>query len=120
LVPIVSSVTLFWLPVLGISLKKGRQVVATAADGAAHPAPGMHERHYAPKTPLVMIKAGEPQPAGRVAWVPCIGAPSDYAAQLYATLRALDDQGFDAIAVERPPDSPEWAAVLDRLRRAAT
>ena len=33
---------------------------------------------------------------------------------------ALDTEGFDWIAVEPPPDTPEWAGVLDRLRRAAT
>jgi len=42
-----------------------------------------------------------------------------YAAALYETLHRLDRQGFDWIAVERPPDTPEWAGVLDRLQRAA-
>ena len=46
--------------------------------------------------------------------------PRGYAAVLYATLHSLDRQGFDWIAVEPPPDAPEWAGVLDRLRRAAT
>ena len=45
--------------------------------------------------------------------------PRGYAAVLYATLHSLDRQGFDWIAVEPPPDTPEWAGVLDRLRRAA-
>ena len=35
------------------------------------------------------------------------------------TLHRLDGEGLDWIAVERPPDTPEWAGVLDRLRRAA-
>ena len=30
-----------------------------------------------------------------------------------------DDQGYDAIVVELPPDTPEWAAVRDRLTRAS-
>ncbi len=38
---------------------------------------------------------------------------------LYETLHRLDAQHPDWIAVERPPDTPEWAGVLDRLRRAA-
>ena len=45
--------------------------------------------------------------------------PDTYAAALYATLHALDGEGWDWIAVERPPDEPRWAAVRDRLMRAA-
>jgi L-threonylcarbamoyladenylate synthase len=47
------------------------------------------------------------------------GAAS-YAAALYAVLHELDSEGWDWIAVERPPATPEWAAVNDRLRRAAS
>jgi L-threonylcarbamoyladenylate synthase len=42
-----------------------------------------------------------------------------YAAALYETLHRLDREGLDWIAVERPPEGPEWAAILDRLERAA-
>jgi L-threonylcarbamoyladenylate synthase len=35
-------------------------------------------------------------------------------------LRELDGARCDAILIESPPDAPEWAAVLDRLRRAAS
>ena len=45
--------------------------------------------------------------------------PREYAAVLYETLHRLDAQRLDWIAVERPPETPEWAGVLDRLRRAA-
>ncbi len=45
--------------------------------------------------------------------------PSRYAAGLYAALHDLDDAGVDVIVVERPPDRPEWQAVLDRLARGA-
>jgi len=38
---------------------------------------------------------------------------------LYETLHRLDGEGVGGIAVERPPDTAEWAGVLDRLRRAA-
>jgi L-threonylcarbamoyladenylate synthase len=62
-------------------------------------------------------------PAGNGAWLR-IGRemPADarkYAAALYETLHRLDERRLDWIAVERPPDTPEWAGVLDRLRRAA-
>ena len=42
-----------------------------------------------------------------------------YATILYETLHRLDDRSFDWIAVEQPPEWPEWAGVLDRLRRAS-
>jgi len=45
-------------------------------------------------------------------------SPDGYAAALYSTLHDLDCESWDWIAVERPPDAPEWAAILDRLRRA--
>ena len=45
--------------------------------------------------------------------------PLAYAAVLYGALHNLDAQALDWIAVEQPPDGPEWAGVLDRLRRAA-
>jgi L-threonylcarbamoyladenylate synthase len=99
--------------------------VGMAADPAegAHDAPGMHPRHYRPATPLYLLGPGEAPPAGSGAWLR-IGRemstePREYAAALYETLHRLDARRPDWIAVERPPDTPEWAGVLDRLRRAA-
>jgi len=45
--------------------------------------------------------------------------PASYAHSLYANLRRLDATGADLILIETPPDTPGWAGVLDRLRRAA-
>lgn len=45
---------------------------------------------------------------------------AEFAARLYGTLHELDHRDIDWIAVERPPNDPEWEAVSDRLRRAAT
>ena len=92
---------------------------ATPAQGA-HAAPGMHARHYRPATPLyldtvpregkgIVLRMGKEMPAD----------PKSYAAALYETLHRLDAQSLDWIAVEPPPDTPEWAGILDRLRRAA-
>lgn len=98
--------------------------------------------HYAPSTPLQLVPAvhvaeyaatlaGEgsrvavlartcPDPHdARLLWH-C--APEDgagYAHDLYASLRALDVQGADFILVEALPDTSEWQAIVDRLRRAA-
>ena len=43
-----------------------------------------------------------------------------YAAALYAALQEADAGGWDWIAVEEPPQAPEWAAILDRLHRACS
>ena len=92
-------------------------VAGTPAGDASHASPGMHLRHYRPRTPLYLGKAPE---AGRGTWLRIGGASaSAFAATLYDTLHRLDQEGWDWIAVEQPPDTPEWAGVLDRLRRAA-
>jgi L-threonylcarbamoyladenylate synthase len=100
--------------------------VGMAADPAEgpHDAPGMHPRHYRPATPLYLLTPADAPPAGNGAWLR-VGRempadPREYAAALYETLHRLDERRLDWIAVERPPDTPEWAGVLDRLRRAAT
>ena len=54
-----------------------------------------------------------------VTWVAAPREAGGYAHALYANLRALDDAGCDAILVERPPQTAEWAAINDRLARAA-
>ena len=112
------------------------QLEPAAAPGAssasaAHPAPGMHERHYSPRTPLYLVTGPEqlPDGAGAYVWhekpahapsqVHMPADPDDYAARLYTVLHELDREGRPWIAVEMPPDTPAWAAVLDRLKRAA-
>jgi L-threonylcarbamoyladenylate synthase len=82
----------------------------------AHPSPGMHERHYSPRTPLYL---GAPPDEGRGVIVALPSEPFAYAAALYATLHRHDLEGWDWLAIEMPPDTPEWAAIRDRLRRAA-
>jgi L-threonylcarbamoyladenylate synthase len=84
-----------------------------------HASPGMHPRHYTPHTPLFLGTL--PRPGRGVVLRLGQEMPSDaraYAAALYATLHALDAQRLDWIAVQDPPDTPQWAAVRDRLRRA--
>ena len=45
--------------------------------------------------------------------------PAECAKALFAQLRAFDALGMTEIWVERPPESPEWAGITDRLQRAA-
>ncbi len=89
----------------------------------AHPSPGMHPQHYRPRTRLVLLADFNASPPGHGAWLrlgrEMPAEPAAYAAALYAALHRLDEQSLDWIAVERPPDTPEWAGVLDRLTRAS-
>ena len=106
--------------------------VARSAAGAAHPSPGMHERHYSPRTPLVLVENGELPARDRVAylWIsrPAQAArsirmpedPQQYAAALYEILHDVDAQGWEWIAVEPPPEGAAWAGIRDRLERAAS
>jgi L-threonylcarbamoyladenylate synthase len=95
------------------------------------------ERHYAPRTPARLIathdldreiaKLGDKvavlafsRPDERVDhWLRMPRDPEAFAQRLYAALRELDGAGCAAILIEAPPDAPEWAAVRDRLKRAA-
>jgi len=99
------------------------RIVGEAAPEGPHESPGMHARHYQPATRVYLLATTDAPPAGRGAWLR-IGCemPADplaYAAELYAALHRLDEEKLDWIAVERPPDAPEWAGVRDRLKRAA-
>lgn len=97
----------------------------------AHRSPGQHKRHYSPRTRVLLVSRGHLPREGRGAYL-WLGynaraafkqrmpqSADEYAAQLYATLHELDRQSFDWIAVELPPDTPEWAPIRDRLTRAA-
>ena len=99
--------------------------------GGAHRSPGQHKKHYSPRTRVLLVSRGQLPRKGRGAylWLAFNAraafkqrmpqSAEDYAAKLYATLHELDRQSFDWIAVELPPDAPEWAPIRDRLTRAA-
>jgi len=105
--------------------------LAASAGSGAHAAPGMHPRHYSPRTPLLLVKGGQLPAEGRGAYVwrkeparaeRSIKMPDDareYGAKLYAILHDVDAENWDWIAVERPPRDGDWAAIADRLERAA-
>lgn len=98
--------------------------------------PGGMERHYAPRTPAQMVFPYEldkaiaqakedvavlafSRPDERVDyWLRMPREPKAYAQRLYAALRELDTAGCERILIEAPPESPEWGAVRDRLKRA--
>ncbi len=111
------------IPLPEIEALIGPVRVISAAGEGAHASPGMHQRHYRPATPLYLLRPGETVPEGKGArlrlGVELPADPRAYAAALYGALHRLDGQGLQWIAVGLPPDTPEWAGVLDRLRRAA-
>jgi L-threonylcarbamoyladenylate synthase len=98
---------------------------------AAHRSPGQHKKHYSPRTRVVLVNRGHLPKQGRgaylwfaynarAAWkLRMPEQPEAYAAKLYSVLHHLDREGYDWIAVELPPHAAEWAAVRDRLTRAA-
>jgi len=96
--------------------------------------PGQMAKHYSPRTPVVLADDADAEHRRlkdlglRVISVGfdlvfdyqyISDDPAEYAADLYAVLHQLDDGRFDRIVIEMPPDEPEWAAVRDRLTRAA-
>ena len=108
-----------------------------AEQGATPRVSGALAAHYAPRTPLELIttdalsassRAGDAvlarcaapaSLADGVTWVQAPADPAGYGHDLYARLRSLDESGAARILVEAPPASPDWAAVADRLGRAA-
>jgi L-threonylcarbamoyladenylate synthase len=102
-----------------ISQRQIEEVIGHVETGAGPESPGQHPRHYSPRTPVFI---GTPPGEGRGARLDPASMPGDpahYAERLYATLHDLDKQGYDWIAIELPPDTPEWAGVRDRLQRSA-
>ena len=119
---------------LGIALSVSR--------AGAPRAPGTLAAHYAPQTPLALVEGdllielaaslarqgkkiaalalSTARPvAPPITWRAAPANARGYAHALYANLRALDRAGCDTILVERPPQTQDWAAINDRLARAA-
>jgi L-threonylcarbamoyladenylate synthase len=109
--------------------------------------PGRMEKHYSPRTKLRLtdsndlleeasIAHGAGLKVGSLSFTRDdasleeatgrsgrhISLPSDparAAALLYEALHQLDRSGLDLLLVEHPPNTSEWAAIRDRLTRAA-
>lgn len=90
-------------------------------------APGMYRRHYAPRSPVQLV--GRPLESGECGLtfaantsemqVKMPREPRAYGAVLYGALKQLDLKSPSEILVEEPPETPEWEAVWDRLRKAS-
>ena len=111
-------------------------------DSAAPRVSGSLDAHYAPLTPMRVVPSrdvsavlqdystrgvsfgllayGRPPALVQPHALRCLPAePEGYARGLYAALRELDQAGNEMIVVEAIPVGPAWAAVADRMRRAA-
>lgn len=106
--------------------------------------PGSHAAHYAPRTPAhlmhsneLLFKIDELQQSGKtcavlslnvkpnslspdIYWLHTNNNPSEYAHDLYANLRLLDQLKKDVLLIESPPQTDTWLAVIDRLSRATS
>jgi len=127
-----------------VSRSQLRDVVGKIADAdAASPrAPGRDRSHYAPSTALAIIEparlrdeveralaSGErlavlarseaPVASDRLVWRQLPNRPAEYGRALYAALRELDRTDASRIIVESVPADESWAAIADRLGRAA-
>lgn len=126
--------------VAGRPHKKVAESNKVAAAVTIPKAPGQHALHYSPRTPLLLFKdrasliesAEQLIKADKTCAALLIGdgekprchvtklsnQPAEVAEQLYGALHHLDSFKVDRLLVELPPDTPDWAAVLDRLSRA--
>ncbi len=118
----------------------GHPVPLAATDTGVR-APGMLASHYAPRAGLVLTTRERlaDEAAQRLLWgaevaVLCAGRPglpegakhfelpkdpAEAARVLYATLRRIDEAGFDVIVAVLPEEAGLGLAVRDRLTRAA-
>jgi len=102
-----------------ISQTQIEEIIGPVETGAGAESPGQHPRHYSPRTPIIL---GPAPSEGRGVHLDFNAMPdnaAEYAERLYRLLHDLDHEHHDWIAIELPPDTPEWAGVRDRLTRAA-
>lgn len=115
-------------------------------DAQAPRVSGALKSHYAPSTPIKLVKASAlldevkqqtlrttqrlvcvthsvdqatlPENA-QIDWVAMPAQPAAYSFALYATLRALDQGNYACMLWEEVPETLEWLGIRDRLGRAA-
>ncbi len=112
--------------------------LASQEPGRVLQSPGMLGKHYSPRARVMLVGAAGLDEAirrarasgkriGVMAFHPVTAdfsirmpdTPAEYARKLYAGLHAMDDARCALILVERPPPGDPWAAIADRLERAA-
>jgi L-threonylcarbamoyladenylate synthase len=117
----------------------------TMDESGALKSPGQLKRHYAPRAKLLLLRWNDdadlklkirslklkiekshviaharipsPDPFARVCVIP--HDAEAFARAIYGELHHCDDAGAETIVIEELPETPEWIAISDRLRRAA-
>ena len=102
--------------------------------------PGTMSRHYAPQTPCLLVEThaidaylseltprcvlittgfrDAPPPHAEIIMP---DDPEGYATEIYDAMRRADAERMDLILIEiQGADDPNWAAIRDRLNRAAS
>ena len=123
---------------LGCKVGLARRSAVNSREVKAQVAPGLLERHYSPRTPVVLHQRiathGDARcgyiffrrPAGparaNIFWLDARGDLAGAARRLFATLRRADERQFSQLHVELAPAAGGslGIAINDRLRRAAS
>ncbi len=115
--------------------------VATAKPpAAAEPlkSPGQLQQHYSPRAKLILVEGDLDAALGQAdvmahiiartsspaawpsdRWLRLPDAPAGFPTELYHTLHRCDRLGAETFLVQPLPDGDEWAALRNRLNRAA-
>jgi len=112
------------------------ELESAGADTERLKSPGLLAKHYSPKATLIVRQwhdeaemESEPDDVRIIAYskIPRRGNvtvmphdPEAYARALYAELHRCDEAGVRLIIVEAVPETPQWSAIRDRLKRAAS
>jgi L-threonylcarbamoyladenylate synthase len=112
-----------------------------AKEAHEHASPGLDKKHYAPRTRMVISNSIEQcvqsahlgplvgvlsfrdvvAPSLQCSFQRALGATPERAGRsLYSALHEADQAGLNTILVEAVPRGPQWAAIRDRLSRAAS
>lgn len=130
--------------VLGVSLAAADSHGDTGASAPPPRASGTLASHYTPRTHTLMIATArlrmqlrafrnaqvrqptrcvithsfDAEPAERLRVIRLAADAETWERELYALLRALDEERYGTLIIEAPPETPDWDAVNDRVRRA--
>jgi L-threonylcarbamoyladenylate synthase len=130
--------------VLGASLAEPGNDAPGTDSGDTLRVPGALASHYSPKTQTLLLATSrlkmqlrafrqaqdrgpmrcvithsfDAEPAERVRVIRLAADAETWERELYALLRALDEERYGTLIIEAPPATPEWDAVNDRVKRA--
>ena len=97
--------------------------IKTRTDGDRS-SPGMYKRHYSPRSKVMLVDGLGTAAFGLTltaaeneGQVEMPTTSTEYAQRLYAELASLDRLNPDIIEIQKPPTTPEWDAIWDRLNK---